>query len=301
MGFVGGRSFGLSLAAVGYLIACLVGISYTRRVIRRRQLTRVDQPVISGSLTTEILQDENEAPLSESVDRLSVQVALVLVTYLFTFLFTRAIARLITAVAPGMAGMLTPLLWGFNFITGSLMAMAVKALFGGLKRAGIMTRQYQNNYLLNRLSGLAFDLMIVAGIASIDIMDMRGLWLPFILMALAGAIITYWYVKKMTARLSPGYEDESFVAMYGMLTGTISSGILPLRQIDPEFRTPAADSLVVGSGTGILFGAPMLILIGLAPTSQGMLFLTIGLCVVYLALLLLFMLGRKGMFKRSKP
>ena len=300
MGFAGGRSFGLSLAAVGYLCACLVGIWYTRRVIKKRQLTVTDQPVISGSITTEVFQDANEAPLSESVDRLSMQVALVLVTYLFTYLATRGIAALITSLAPGLAGILTPLLWGFNFITGSLMAMAVKAVFGGLKRAGIMTRQYQNNYLLNRLSGLAFDLMIVAGIASIDIADMRGLWAPFILMSLAGAIITYWYVKKLAQHLSPGYEDESFVAMYGMLTGTISSGILPLRQIDPEFKTPAADSLVVGSGTGIIFGAPMLILIGLAPTSQGMLFLTIGLCAVYLFLLLLFMLGRKAMFKRDK-
>lgn len=301
MGFVGGRSFGLSLAAVGYLCACLVGIWYTRRVIKRRNLSLNDQPLPSGSLTTEVFQDENEVPLSESVDRLSMQVALMLVTYLLTFLATRALAELVMAVAPGLAGLVTPLLWGFNFITGSLMAMAVKGLLGGLRRVGIMTRQYQNNYLLNRISGLAFDLMIIAGIASIDIMDMRGLWLPFILMTLAGGIVTYWYLKKLTKKLSPGYEDESFVAMYGMLTGTISSGILPLRQIDPEFKTPAADSLVVGSGTGILFGAPMLILIGLAPTSQGMLFLTIGLCAVYLGLLLLFMLGRKGLFKRNRP
>jgi len=88
--------------------------------------------------------------------------------------------------------------------------------------------------------------------------------------------------------------------MFGMLTGTISSGILPLRQIDPEFKTPAADQLVVGSGTGIIFGAPMLILIGLAPSSQGMLWLTIGLCAVYLALLVLFMVGKKGLLKGRK-
>ncbi len=300
MGFAGGRSFGLSLAAVGYLCACLVGIWYTRRVISRRQMARVDQPVLSGSITTQAIQDENEAPLSESVDRLSVQVALVLVTYLFTYLVTRGISSLLSAAAPGAAGLLTPLLWGFNFITGSLMAMAVKALLRGLRKAGIMTRQYRNNYLLNRLSGLAFDLMIVAGIASIDIRDMRGLWLPFLLMTAAGALVTFWYLKKMTKKLSPGYEEESFVAMYGMLTGTISSGILPLRQIDPEFKTPAADSLVVGSGTGILFGAPILVLIGLAPGSQGMLFLTLGLCAVYLLLLLLFMLGRGGLFRSKR-
>ncbi|MDD4080197.1 MAG: hypothetical protein PHP02_02130 [Eubacteriales bacterium] len=295
MGFVGGRSFGLSLAAVGYLVACMVGIWYTRRVIRKRNLAVTDQPMVSGSVTIDTFQDENEVPVAESVDRLSMQVALVLVTYLLTFLATRAIADLITSVAPGLANMLTPLLWGFNFITGSLMAMLVKAILGGLRRTGVMTRQYQNNYLLNRLSGLAFDLMIVAGIASIDIADMHSLWLPFILMALAGGIITYWYLKKLTPILSPGYADESFVAMYGMLTGTISSGILPLRQIDPEFKTPAADQLVVGSGTGIIFGAPMLILIGLAPTSEGMLWLTIGLCAAYWAALVLFMVGKRAL------
>jgi len=293
MGFAGGRSFALSLAAVGYLVACLVGIWYTRRVIRRRNLSPADQPLVSGSVTVDAFQDRNEVPVSESVDRLSMQVALILVTYLLTFLATRAIAGLVSSAAPGFANMFVPLLWGFNFITGSLMAMAVKAVLTGLRRSGAMTRQYQNNYLLNRLSGLAFDLMIVAGIASINIADMRGLWLPFLLMALTGGAATYWYLKKLTPILAPGFADESFVAMYGMLTGTISSGILPLRQIDPEFKTPAADQLVVGSGTGILFGAPILILISLAPTSQGMLWLTIGLCAVYLALLLVFLLGRK--------
>ncbi|NLG57796.1 MAG: hypothetical protein GX540_05235 [Clostridiales bacterium] len=300
MGFVGGRSFGLSLAAVGYLVACLVGIWYTRRVIRKRRLVVTERPMVSGSVTIEAFQDPNEAPVSESIDRLSMQVALVLVTYLLTFLATRAVATLIGAVAPGFANILTPLLWGFNFITGSLMAMLVRAVLGGLRKTGLMTRQYQNNYLLNRLSGLAFDLMIVAGIASIDIADMRGLWLPFVLMAVIGGVITYWYLKRLTPILAPDYADESFVAMFGMLTGTISSGILPLRQIDPEFKTPAADQLVVGSGTGIIFGAPMLILIGLAPSSQGMLWLTIGLCAVYLALLVLFMVGKKGLLKGRK-
>lgn len=112
-------------------------------------------------------------------------------------------------------------------------------------------------------------------------------------MAVIGGIVTYIYLKWIVPRLSPTYADESFIAMFGMLTGTISSGILPLRQIDPEFKTPAADQLVVGSGTGILFGAPILILVGLAPNSTLMLFVTIALCAIYLAALVWFMVGKK--------
>ena len=56
---------------------------------------------------------------------------------------------------------------------------------------------------------------------------------------------------------------------------------------------------MLGSSFGILFGAPMLVLIGLAPDSDAMLFLVVGLCAVYLAALLLFML-RAGTGRRRK-
>lgn len=51
---------------------------------------------------------------------------------------------------------------------------------------------------------------------------------------------------------------------------------------------------MVGSGTGILFGAPMLILIGFAPQSELMLWVTVLLCALYMALLLAFISGRLG-------
>jgi ESS family glutamate:Na+ symporter len=136
---------------------------------------------------------------------------------------------------------------------------------------------------------MAFDLMIVAGIGSIDIMDLRGLWLPFILMSLSGAIVTLYYLIWMSKKIYPGYENEGMLGMYGMMTGTISSGILLLREMDPYFDTPAANNLVGGSSFAIVFGAPMLILIGLAPRSSTMAFMTLGLMIIYMGLLHIFM------------
>ncbi len=37
-----------------------------------------------------------------------------------------------------------------------------------------------------------------------------------------------------------------FLSMYGMMTGTISSGVLLLRELDPQLETPAANNLVIG-------------------------------------------------------
>ena len=73
-----------------------------------------------------------------------------------------------------------------------------------------------------------------------------------------------------------------------MLTGTISSGVLRLREIDPDFETPAANNLISGSSFGIVFGAPVLLLVSIAAKSDLMAFVAYGLVIVYLVGLLVF-------------
>ena len=108
LGFTGGRSFGLSLAAAGYLCACVVGVVYLNVLNRRGKIRRVfDKDYVTGSITVDTFQDSNEIPISESVDKLSVQAALVALIYLLTYLFTLGITRLLEAVAPGLAATVT--------------------------------------------------------------------------------------------------------------------------------------------------------------------------------------------------
>ena len=92
----------------------------------------------------------------------------------------------------------------------------------------------------------------------------------------------------MCKRLYPKYVHEGFFSMFGMLTGTISSGVLLLREIDPELSTPASNNLVTGSSFGIIFGAPMLLIISYAAKSDATALISVGLVLVYLAALLLF-------------
>ena len=93
----------------------------------------------------------------------------------------------------------------------------------------------------------------------------------------------------------PGYEEESFFSMYGMLTGTLSSGVLLLREIDPDMKTPAANNLIIGSSFGIVFGAPVLLLVSLAVKGADGVWLTLFFAALYLVALLsfIFLTGRK--------
>lgn len=290
LGFAGGRSFGLSLAASGYLVACLVGVAVLNILAKRQKLRRIEHAELSGSVTVDSFQDQGEIPLSESLDKFSMQVCLVIIAYLLTYLLTRGATDGISALSPGAGATVNSLLWGFNFIIGSLVAILIKVFLSRMKRLRFMACQYQNNYLLNRISGVAFDLMIVAGIASIELEDLSGLWLPFLLLSVAGAAATWFYLAWLCKKLYPDYYYQGLMSMFGMLTGTISSGVLLLREIDPEYETPAANNLVLGSSFGIGFGFPVLILVGMAPKSDRLLYAVLGICAVYLALLLLFIL-----------
>ena len=283
LGFVGGQSYGLSIAASGFLIACTVGVFFLNKR-KKKNVSYIDET--SNDSKLDIFQDKDEIPIAQSIDKLSVQAALIVFVYLLTFGFLVGFSRLLGMISPGLANTLNPILWGFNFIFASAIASGVAGIITLLRKKGIMKRQYQNNYLLNRISGLAFDVMIIAGIASIDFSDISKLWIPFLITIVAGTFGTYFWLKFMSKKIYKGYEDESFLAMFGMLTGTISSGVLLVREIDPEYKTPAANNMVTGSGTAIIFGAPLLVLIGLAPKSLTMTLIVLGLVVVYLAFLL---------------
>ena len=281
LGFVGSRSFGVAIAAAGYLCACIVGVIYVNYLARKGKVSAKDPGYVSGSLSVKDFETEGEVPVSESVDRLSIQMVLVLAVYLATFLAIRTATSLLAAAAPGVANTLNPLLWGFNFIFGSGLAIIMRLILKALRSRRLMTQQYQNNYLLSRISGFAFDIMIVSAISTIEVSDLRGLWLPFVLLVVAGAALTLVHLRYVCKKVYPGYYYEGLVSMYGMMTGTISSGVLLLREIDPLMKTPAANNLVLGSSFGIVLGAPILILVGLAARSMGMAALCMVICAAY--------------------
>ncbi len=284
LGFAGGRSFGLSIAAAGYLVACIVGVVILNILSRRGKLGAARRSA-SEEPGVDFFQSKDEIPVSDSIDKLSVQIAMVVLVYLATYLAAWGITSGIAALSAGLAGTVNTLIWGFNFIIGSALAILLRVLLEKAKKAGIIRRQYQNNYLLNRISGFFFDIMIVAGIASINLEDIRGLWVPFVLMAVAGAAVTWLHLRFVCRDVYRDYYYEGLIAMYGMLTGTISSGVLLLREIDPDLATPAANNLITGSSFGIILGAPILVLVGLAPKSDLLCWITLGLIAVYMALL----------------
>ena len=294
MGFEGGHSFGLAIAAMGYVVACIAGVIILNVLSRQGKLGNAGC-VRDEDNDISFFRSPDEIPVSESIDKLSVQLAMVILVYIVTFASAYGLTKGIAAISEGLAGTVNTLIWGFNFIIGAALAILLRVILEKLRKSGRIKRRYQSNYLLNRLSGAFFDIMIVAGISSINVQDIRGLVVPFVLLTVIGGIITWLHLSFVCKAVYPDYYYEGLISMFGMLTGTISSGVLLLREIDPSLQTPAANNLITGSSFGILLGAPILVLVGLAPKSITMCILTIVLVGVYLIVLdlLVFKAGKR--------
>lgn len=117
-----------------------------------------------------------------------------------------------------------------------------------------------------------------------------------LIIGVAGLIITYIYNRIVAKTLFGDYVEEQFLAMYGMLTGTASTGIILLREVDDDFKTPASDNLVYQNFPAIALGFPMLILAKMAPEQPVM---TMIILVAYFAVLNV-ILFRSKIFKRKK-
>jgi ESS family glutamate:Na+ symporter len=83
--------------------------------------------------------------------------------------------------------------------------------------------------------------------------------------------------------------------MYGMLTGTASTGIILLREIDGDFTSPASDNMVYQNFPAIVFGFPLMLLATLAPAKP---YLTFVILIVFFAVMNV-ILFRSFLFKRK--
>ena len=297
--FEGGASYGLTIATIGFIVASLGGVIYLA-YLRRKKLISKDVVEHIEHNTLDVYEAKNEIPTTESVDKLTVQVILVFVVYAIAFMLMFGIEKLIIPHL-GTFGTKTvsPLIWGFNFLIGTLVASVSKAIINLLRKKGIMKREYASNYLLDRLGGFFFDIMIVAGTAAINLNDLTNTWGSIILITIVGTIATFIYVKVTTKEVYKDYPHEGFLAMFGMLTGTASNGMILLREIDPKYETPMANNLVFQSLPAIVLGFPFLLLLGFACDSLQNGLIALGIVIVYLIAIKIFIF-RKKIFKKKK-
>ncbi len=285
-GFDAGKSFGLTIAALGFISSGIGGVIHLN-ILKKRGVINVKDKVVKKVKSDEI-ETDNEIPMQESIDKFTIQIALIAVAYFVAYLMMFGLGKLL----PGM----TSVIYGFNFLLGVVAATLVKAIMSGLKKIKVIDKEYSNTFLMTRASNFFFDIMVVAGIAAIRFSALKDYWGIIIIMGVVGLVSTYFYNYFIAKKLFPEYAHEQHLTMYGMLTGTASTGIILLREIDGEFETPASDNMVYQNFPAIVFGFPLMLLATLAPKKP---LLTMGIMAAFFLLMNL-ILFRSFIFCRRK-
>ncbi|MFK7847316.1 MAG: hypothetical protein AB8G77_18620 [Rhodothermales bacterium] len=289
-GFTEGASVGLTISAFGFLIAYFSGMIIVNRGLRRGKSSLLTE---EASLTKEIRTGVIEkTPLPEAgklqffggtIEPLAFHLALIGALYLLTFLVTYGIE--LTMRAGGIEKEIATL-WGFHFIIANLLALGSRKIMNRVK-AGYLV----DFGLMNRLTGTLTDYMITASIMAISLSVAWDYLIPIMLICFSGAFVTYFAIKFTAYRTFDELNFERFAGVYGEMTGNISSGLALVRVMDPDFKTPVAQDLGLGSGVALLFGFPLLIVINLPfGRFDGALlgyWVVLGICVVYLGLIFL--------------
>ena len=256
--FAGNGSFGLSLASIGFVVASIFGIFYINLHKKRGDL-KVRESKVQINPTTLNKIEVEEIPDNESVDKFTLQFGFVALAYALSFGFMFLLGKL--------SNFTNSIAWGFNFLWASLAAMLIKAIVKVLRKRNIMHREYINNYQMDRISGFAFDLMIVAGVAAIEINDIKNYIIPIIILSVVGSLITYAYIRKVSKECFKGFEHEFFLMSFGTLTGTASNGMILMKEVDPGLKTPTSSLYILSNFPAMVMIAPLLFLLGFAGKS----------------------------------
>ncbi|PIQ62474.1 MAG: sodium:glutamate symporter [Bacteroidetes bacterium CG12_big_fil_rev_8_21_14_0_65_60_17] len=279
-GYEDGGNAGLSIAAIGFLVAYFLGMY----LINGTRAHAADPALLdSGFLPATDRPVGSRLSFSgAAIEPLAVHVALVGGIYCLTYLLVSSLAVLLT-----LAGLSQeiPVLWSFHFILANLMAVGMRRL---------VLRGWAGDWIdegmVRRMTGTFADYLITASIVGISLSVSWDFVAPILAISAGGTLATYLFLKLVVRRVFGAHVLERFIAMFAQMTGTISSGLALLRVTDPEYRTPVAEELVLASGMALGMGFPLLLAINMPfslfdGSTPGFLILS-GVLLVYLAVLL---------------
>jgi ESS family glutamate:Na+ symporter len=259
--FAHAGNLGLTMAALGYFWACFLGVPIVNIGIKKGWCTLVkDKSHLSDDVYKGVFSRESTRPeagrlttTSEAVESFAFHGALIGMMFLITFLIMKVVVALLLKV--GAAGFVSTL-EGFYFIFATLLTLLMRKIMEKAKLDHIV-----DDGIMSRIAGFSVDFLVIAAIAAISLGVVMQFIAPILITSLAVGLITlffcFWYAK----RSFKTYHFERAIAIYGMLTGTINTGLILLRMVDPEYNTPVAQDLVFTSAISLPLCFPLLLFV----------------------------------------
>ena len=264
-GIEGAGNVGLTFAALGFIVCCFGGIYLINHGLKKGWISQQELKHMRASETqTGIRPKGSHLPVgayqttdTDAIDSISLHIALVLTAYFLAWTLLKGITFLLNMIGP-IGHELAVNLWGLHFIFAMPMGILVRNILKVFHVDHII-----DNRTMTRISGLSVDIMVTSAIAAISLTVVAKYWLPLSIIAVIGGLATTFGTIWFCSRLFSDHRFLRTLFIFGVSTGTLSTGLALLRAIDPEFESPVAVDYTYASGLTFALVIPLILIINL--------------------------------------
>ncbi|MBF4500859.1 sodium:glutamate symporter [Savagea sp. SN6] len=271
MGFSDGYDLSIGLATVGLLSGVIFGMILINWAVRKGHTKEIKNVEGFSDLRKKgIMEFQNREPgitmtvRAESIEPLSLHFAFVGLAILVGWLILKG------------------LVFGEEMLFGSELMTYIPlfplAMIGSIIVQAIFTRmdstELMDRATVNRIQGFALDILIVSAIGTISLEVLGTYMVPFLLLAATGVAWNIFSVLVLAPRILPTYWFERAIGDFGQATGVTATGLLLMRVVDPENKTPAFESFgykqlifepFLGGGFVTALSVPFIFKLGAVP------------------------------------
>jgi glutamate:Na+ symporter, ESS family len=116
---------------------------------------------------------------------------------------------------------------------------------------GILLQQFHDRWIpriqlerkiFSQLQGVALDYLIVSALAALSLKALAANWQPLLILMLVGIAWCVGMLLFVAPRIMPDYWFERGMGDFGQSMGMTATGLLLMKVVDPDYRSPAYEA-----------------------------------------------------------
>jgi len=270
-----GKDFALASATGGIISAIIVGMALVNWAVRKGYVTEKKPPTENieeedwtGSIPKDTRPPAGKLTVSSDViESLSLHLVIVAAAILIGFGFKQLLV-LLEGVVPVLAK--HHLLKSFPLFPLCMLGGLLVQLFSDR----FDPSDHIDSGLTRRIQNTALDFLVVAAIATIRLDVVAQGWIPLVILVAAGILWNVFCVLFLARKVFKNAWFERSIAEMGQSMGVTATGLLLLRVVDPDYKTPAAEAFAckqllhepfMGGGLWTGMAIPLIAAVGALP------------------------------------
>jgi Na+/glutamate symporter len=245
------QGIGMTFSTIGMIGGILIGIAVINIKARKKETHYLADPnSIPKEMKLGVISDPNEQPSAGkqttsggSIDTIALHLALIMLAVGIGYIIEYFVVKY---NVPGLCYMTC---WFYALIVMYIIWPVVRKLGWD---------KYFDANIKSSIQGFVTDFIVTAAIMSMPLEAIMAYWLPILITAILGFIITVPPILFLDKHLLQEDWVEKSMGPLGMMTGDFITGMMLTRMVDPDFKSNAIADFSIAYSINTFYCVAML-------------------------------------------